>query len=206
MKDGFLYVIVKNLIYILNRLSIVEHLKDLALYLNKEKNDSLKVDIYRNFAIDSFIVLKWIFLLVLIFFKISNCVVIIIVWYLIFTNILTYFYHHLWSDNALNQEGIKKDRVRRRFMNLMFAIAFSEFAFAYLFRFPYSSNFNWGDNGASFIKSIQFSFSNSLAANYSVVSPFNDIGNIISNIQLLLTFFFLTIILSRSIPQTNSND
>jgi hypothetical protein len=52
--------------------------------------------------------------------------------------------------------------------------------------------------------SIMFSFSNSLAANYADIKPLTDTGNVVSNIQLLITFFFATIILSRSIPQTNS--
>lgn len=205
MKDGYLYFLTNYLINKVNRLSLVEYFKDFIVSLNKDKSNQDKVDSYRNFAIDTFIVVKWIFLLTLIVFQFNHWLLTSIVWYLIITNLLTYFYHHLWSDNALNQEGIKKDRVRRRFMNLMLAIAFSEFAFAYLFQFPFVNNFEWNNN-ISFLHSIQFSFSNSLAANYSAVLPKDGTGNLLTNIQLLITFFFLTIILSRSIPQTNSND
>ncbi len=205
MKDGYLYILTNYLINKVNRLSLVEHFKDLIVSLNKDKNNQDKVDSYRNFAIDTFIVIKWVFLLTIIIFKFSHWILTGIVWYFVVTNLLTYFYHHLWSDNALNQEGIKKDRVRRRFMNLMLAIAFSEVAFAYLYLFPFVSHFEWNNN-ISFLHSIQFSFSNSLAANYSAVLPKDGVGNLLNNFQLLITFFFLTIILSRSIPQTNSND
>jgi hypothetical protein len=205
MKDGYLYLMINYLINKVNRLSLVEHFKDFIVSLNKDKNNKDKVDTYRNFAIDTFIVVKWIFLITIIAFHFTHWILTIIVWYLIIANLLTYFYHHLWSDNALNQEGIKKDRVRRRFMNLMLAIAFSEFAFAYLYLYQYVDRFEWNGN-ISFLHSIQFSFSNSLAANYNAVIPKDGIGNILTNIQLLITFFFLTIILSRSIPQTNSND
>jgi hypothetical protein len=50
-----------------------------------------------------------------------------------------------------------------------------------------------------------YSISNSLAANYNFVLPNSDFANSVSMIQLLVTFVFVTIILGKSIPQTNSN-
>jgi hypothetical protein len=104
----------------------------------------------------------------------------------------------------LKTDDYTKDRIRRRFMNLILALTYSVFCFAYLYQIPYCEEIDWGTKTSVSLYSIMFSFSNSLASNYFDIKPLSDTGNIICNIQLLITFFFATIILSRSIPQTNS--
>jgi len=104
----------------------------------------------------------------------------------------------------LKTDDFTKGRIRRRFIHLILAITFSSYCFAYLFQIPYSSEIDWGTKHPAFLYSLLFSFSNSVAGNYSDIKPLTDIGNTIASIQLLITLVFATIILSRSIPQTNS--
>ena len=50
---------------------------------------------------------------------------------------------------------------------------------------------------------LWYSISNSLAANYCEIQPVTDLGNSVAMTQLILSFIFITIILSRSIPKKN---
>jgi hypothetical protein len=132
----------------------------------------------------------------------KSCFVTYFVWYLIATNIYSYFYYHIWTDDAQNTKEYDFDRMRRRFVNLILAIMFSAFSFAFLYRFPYYSEFVWNSEMIAG-NAIWFSISNSLAANYEVVKSQTEFGNTLTMIQLILTFIFITIIISRSIPQKN---
>ncbi|MDP1728490.1 MAG: hypothetical protein Q8M15_17025 [Bacteroidota bacterium] len=85
---------------------------------------------------------------------------------------------------------------------LLLAIAYSNFTFAYLYRVSYTNDFTWPDSASS-LNAIWYSISNSLAANYDEVKPLTSFGNSIAMIQLIITFIFVTIILSKSVPQKN---
>ena len=122
-------------------------------------------------------------------------------WYLIITNVYTYFYYHIWDKESLKNVGKDWDLVRRRFINLILAISFSEFSFAYLYAHQYVDEFTWYTYGSQVAQSIWFSVSNSLAANYDAVKIASPLGYSIAMIQLTITFIFITIIVSNSIPQ-----
>lgn len=200
MRNGFIYTLIKFLIDKLCFLNLVEYFKKIGLWLNPEKTNRDMEATYTRVATDIFIVLKWLFILFLWLFSVRSPWMAGIVWYLIITNLYTYFFHHIWTDEALDTSHFTNDRIRRRFLNLLLALAYSDIAFAYLFRFPYVQEFTWGTVPTS-PHSIWFSISNSLAANYSVVSPITDLGNTVAMVQLLITFVFVAIIISRSIPQ-----
>jgi hypothetical protein len=205
MKNGFIYPFIKALVDGLNKLNLVEYFKKGLQVFNRIKTDD-SVQSYNNFAVDIFRVAKWLFLALAIFCKASNCWIQAIIWYLLITNIYTYFYYHLWRDEALEpgQAGQNNHhRVRKRFVNLFFAVFYSDLCFAYLYEIPYVANFNWGKN-VSLIHAFWFSVSNSIAANYTAVVPITDLGNNVAMIQLLITFSFITIILTRINSQTTS--
>lgn len=201
-KHGFLLIGFKYLFEKLKYLSLVELFKFIAKKINKNNiNDTA----YGRWAVDIFIILKWMFVIIIWSLHIQNSFLTFFIWYLIATNLYSYFYYHIWCDDALNTENFERDRIRRRFLNLMLAVSFSILCFAYLYQLPYSKNFQWPFNIPCSQYAILFSFSNSLAGNYEGVTPLNDFGNLISNIELFISFTFVTLILSRSIPQTNSN-
>jgi hypothetical protein len=204
MKHGFIYPVFKLLFDNLKYLNLVEFFKFFLRLFNPDKTNSERVKNYNRIATDIFVVSKWLTLILFWHYSISSWFVTLLIWYLIFANIYTYLYYHIWCDDALKTDEFTKGRIRRRFVHLILAITFSVYCFAYLYQLPYSSEIDWGTKYPASMYSIMFSFSNSVAANYSDIKPLTDIGNIIASIQLLITFIFATIILSRSIPQTNS--
>jgi hypothetical protein len=206
MKNGILYIIFKFILDNLKHLTIVEWFKAIAKKLNPKKNDSNYKLAFSRTSVDIFIILKWSFILIISKLALTNDFLTVFVWYLLITNLYSYFYYHIWTDEALNTEGFEMDRIRRRFINLILAVGYSNLCFAYLYKIAYVSNFEWSDKTPTFLKSIWFSVSNSLAANYEAVKPLNDFSNSVSMTQLVITFIFITIILGKSIPQTTSTN
>jgi len=198
--NGFIYPFLKFIIDKIKYLNLVELFKCIAKTMVSQK----KVVAASRIAVDIFIILKWLFIIFIWYFGYSNLFLSILVWYLIITNLYTYFYYHIWSDEALKTDNFTKDRIRRRFVNLIIAFAYSIFCFAYLFQFVYFLDIDWNSKNISWINSVMFSFNNSLGGSYSNISPQTDLGSFICGIELFITFIFATLILSRSIPQTDS--
>lgn len=202
MKDGVIYIIAKFIIDKLNSFNVVELFKWFGGLLNPDKANDERKRKYQRVAVDIFIIAKWLFLLFIWNMHWQNTFLLIIIWYLLVMNMHAYFYHHIWSDAALDGRNMDPHRVRRRFLNLFLALGYSDLCYAYLYRLPYSSHFSWGDSSYSPATSIHatwFSISNSLAANYENVKPISDIGNTVAMVQLLMTFVFITIIVSKAI-------
>ena len=204
MKNGFIYIIANWIINSLKYINLVELFKFIGRQINPNKNDTTKVAAYNRIATDIFIVAKWLLVIILWMASFSNAFVTFFVWYLIIFNLYTYFYYHIWDNDSLNPDNLTIGRAKRRFANLMLAVSFSTFCYAYLYQIPYFQHFDWNNKTPEAKYSLMYSFSNSLAANYADVKPITDLGNQVSIFQLLTTFFFLTIILSKSIPQTSS--
>ena len=138
------------------------------------------------------------------YFNIDNYCVNILVWYLLFSNIYTYFYYHIWKDDSNNNIHDTPVRIRRRFINLGFSIVFSNLCFAYLYRYQYFCEFKWDYTSSLDSQAIWYSIANSLAVGYKPVEVLSKIGADISTFQLILSFVFLTMILSNSIPKSNT--
>jgi hypothetical protein len=204
MKNGIIYKTTKFFLDNLKYLTLVELFKYIGHLLNPKKNDLDWKLAFSRTSVDIFIILKWTLILILVKFNIASDFWTIVTWYLLLTNGYTYFYYHIWADEALNTENFNMDRIRRRFVTLMLALGYSDLCFAYLYKVPFRHNYEWSDNFTTFTKSTWFSISNSLAANYDAVKPITDFGYNVLMTQLIMTFLFVTIILSKSIPQTNS--
>lgn len=205
MESGFLYQILNKLLNSMKYINLVELFKFVGLKLTPE-NSLIETKIkYSRTSVDIFIVAKWFFVLILILFDVTNTWLVIVVWYLLFANLYTYFYYHTWSSEILNDPYFDTARIKRRFLNLLLAIFYSVFGFAYLYNIPYSTEFMWASKTPNFLHSLWYSLSNSLTASYDQVKPITDVGNSISMIQLIIVFIFVTIIISDSIPQINSD-
>jgi hypothetical protein len=201
MKDGLLYPIINFLITKIKFFNLVELYKLLLVKIFRKSN---KLTINR-IAIDSFIIFKWLFLIILMKFQINSWFITIIIWYLIYSNLYTYFYYHIWFNDTKNDHFNTPERIRRRFINLLTSIGFSNICFAYLYRFPYFQSFQWSEKIPLTTKALWFSFANSLTANYEFVKPINKVGVDLTITQLIISFIFLTMILGNSIPKTNNN-
>lgn len=195
MKNGFIIEIVEFLINLFFRLNIVEYFKELSSLFTKEIDHINKL---KNILIDVFIILKFLFIALIIHYNWQSILITLIVWYLITTNVFTYFYYHLWKK----PEKIDYKNQKRRFINLFISIVFSNLSFSYLYLHPYSIHFKL--DHASFQKSaaITYSFFNSIFVTYEPFKPLDQSGYFISFIQLSITFIFISILLSNSIPLT----
>jgi len=199
--NGFIYPLVNSLMNILKKINLVEGFKYISKLL-ASKTGSRETQLkYSRIAVDLFITFKWLFIFWILLAGINKIWIVIIVWYLLFTNLYTYFYYHTWSTEILIDVKFNVDRIKRRFTNLIQAISFSLFGFTYLYFIPYSSEFYWVDDQPVFIQSLWFSILNSLTASYEQVKPISNLGNTIANIQLIMMFVFLSIIIGGSVPQ-----
>lgn len=200
MDSGFLIPIIDKMINCLKKLNIVEYFILLIIYLGKKINRQRDYYYYRSIAIDIFIIIKWLIITSFIILNISNGFCTFIVWYLILTNLLTYFYYHVWDSEKKDSLYFYFTRIKRRFINLLLAICYSIFCFSYLYYLPYSTQFDWGNSNPNFLQSLIYSISNSLTSSYQGITPLTTFINSILIIQLLIMFIFISILLSSSIP------
>lgn len=201
ISQGFLYPLINGIFNLLKYLSLVEGYK----YIGKKlagNNKPLSIN-YSRMSVDMFIISKWLFVAILWIFRIKIFWLVCIVWYLLCTNLYTYFYYHTWSSEILNDTNFDTDRIKRRFTTLSLAISYSIFGFAYFYGVPYSNSFSWSNGSPVILQSLWFSIANSLTASYDQVKPITDFGYSITMIQLLIMFAFLTIIIGGAIPQPN---
>jgi hypothetical protein len=204
MQNGFIYPILNWIIHNMKYLTIVELFKWFSILIVRKFKSELRTSQASRIAVDVFILLKWIFIIFVSKCHLKEPWVVFATWYLILTNLYSYFYYHIWEKESLNAENFLIDRIRRRFLNLMLAIGFSNLCFAYLYGVASVHEFIWTDRHPSFLEAIWYSISNSLASNYDGLQPLTETAEYISKIQLMITFVFLSIILGKSIPQTNS--
>jgi len=199
MQKGILYSLVNWLIESLKYLNFVELFKFLLVKIySKDRITALR------FAVDIFIILKWIFIALLWLWNVKNSFVNLIVWYLIATNVYTYFYYHAWTKDIAKAQ-FDLDRIKRRFMNLILSIGFNIICFAYFFAQPFGHNFKWEKGFSTLQDAVSVSIANSLTSSYYSVQAITEIGHTLLFIETGVSFVFLTIILSNSIPQIKTD-
>lgn len=215
MNDGFIYPFVNNIVKVLKYLNLVECFKEVAtsicLYNNRlvgfPTSDEIKK--YCNFAIDFYQIFKWTVLLWLwlcvdrhielgLYITSVTIDTSYFAWYLITTNLFTYFYYHVWGSPHL--QLLTRVTMNRRFMNTILAILYYITTYAYLYEIHYSSDFSWPNNTVSHINALYLSVSNALTFSHDGFDAINSSGRFILISQAVNTFIFLTIIISNSIP------
>ena len=201
-KQGIIFPIIDWIITNFSYLNLVEFFK-LICKLIAKKNVKKRIQLSRV-SVDIFILLKWLFITFLIIFNINKRWTTIFTWYLIISNIYTYFYYHTWDKRIIEDCFLETKRIKRRFLNLILAISYTLYSFAYLYYLPYYNEFSWTSTKQNFLKAFWYSVSTSFTGSYDQVKPINDLGYSISMIQLILMFIFLSIIIGGSIPQINS--
>ncbi|MBA4375693.1 MAG: hypothetical protein C0401_05915 [Anaerolinea sp.] len=202
--NGFIFPIVNMILDFVLFLNLIEIFKGIARRIGRNTGDKKLELSYVRFTVDLFIILKWIIIAIFWIFHWKCTIITIFVWYLLVTNLFTYFYHHAWIDTLFKDYYGDIPRLKRRLSSLLQAISFSVFGFAFLYGNPYSSQFSWSNENVSFWNSIFYSVSNSLTVDYEPVKALTQIGSQISIIQLAMMFVFFSIILGTSIPQLNS--
>lgn len=187
-QHSFIFRGFDKMLNLFQYLSLVQLFKFVATELYWDRDESKQ----KQIGIDVFICFKWTLLLLFWVCDFGNWFTEFVVWYLIITNVFTYFYYHVWDD--------KKERSKLRFLYLFLSIAFSTTCFAYLYNSVYYHEFQWAID-SNWWNSIQFSLSNSLTADYQRVKLITEFADFVTLMQLSISFVFLTIILSISIPE-----
>jgi hypothetical protein len=209
LGDGILYIIFDLIMFLLKYINIVEWLK---VFLEKCSSARYPKYVWSRLGTDLFIFAKFTFVLWLWGTKNNSWYYTFAVWYLLVSNVYTYFYYHAWSKKVLSGSNFSVDRIKRRFFSLMLAISFHFIGFAYLFHISYWENFDWNREvltnvevgTSSWNQALWYSVSNSFTRSYDAVRACTNLGDTISMIQVLFAFMFLTIIISTSVPQIKS--
>jgi len=205
--NGFLLSLISTTIQFLHFISPVEILKKISggrfenSHLTGEAPEISKA--INNNVVDLFITAKWLYLAILIVFRWGGIINLIVICVLMFFNLFTYFFYHVWHPESLVGEGITVTRVRRRLIAILLAIAFSHLGFAYLYYVQFPRDFV-NNAAGGFIHWFWFSASNAVAANYDAIKPFTCRGYHLSMVQLLVSFIFITLILSKSLPNAKA--
>lgn len=202
MENGFIYPIFSYIVEKLRFINLVEGFKWLFYQANKSLIPNVSKTASHRIATDFFILIKWCFLLSVFFCSSSSVFLEIIVWYLLATNIYTYFFYHVW--NILKIDESDEHRFKRRFQNLGLAFFFSVISFASIYKNFYSNEFIWKDKNISFLNSYLFSLSNSFTLSYEFVKPNSEVAFSLTILQTTITFIFVSIILTNSIPKPKS--
>lgn len=195
IDTGLLYPVASLVIEVLNRLNLVELFKFVASCVAVKLGSDRRS--FASVAIDIFIVAKFSFIFWLWTEGKQGTVWIALVGYLLFFNGFTYFYHHVWSHRGTPRPN-ELHRIRRRFISLLLAVAFSVVVFAYLYAIPFSSEFHLVINGA--LGSLVYSIATTFFAGSGFAEPLSTAANIITLAQQFNSFIFITIILANSIP------
>ncbi len=204
-NDGIIYPVANWIITISNYLCLVELFKFLSVcFLNRPSVDSVRRN--KNIAIDLFILVKWVAIIVFWVTNYVSTISIVIVWYLLITNIQSYFYNHVWLNVSISDERKQATRERRRLIAVILAFCFSIMCYGYFYQRCYFTHFNWPADIAPFTSSITFSLGTALTAFSGNLSPNTDFGYFLIGTQLIITFLFIAIILTQSIPQLVKNN
>jgi hypothetical protein len=157
-----------------------------------------------NIAIDIYQIFKWGVLLCLWYFKIDSHFALAVAYYLLASNLFTYFYYHVWGSRY--RQRIDRETLNRKFLNAMLAITYYLACYAYLYNIHFNSEISWPNNVVDCTNSIYLSVANAFTLTYGGFSPLTQEIRVVFMSQLINTFLFFTIIISNSIPNHAGKD
>lgn len=173
----------------------------------KIKRRKLSLDetkVAKNIAIDCFLVAKWLVVIVAIWCGWTGLWAELLVWYLIASNLFTYFYHHVWGNGFALSDDV--DSQRRRYVNFLLSLAFYIACYAYLYQHQYMAEIAWPDDLVDTTNAIYLSIANAFTLTYGGFSPLSQTARVLFASELINTFFFFTIIIVNSIPSGRSEE
>ena len=169
-----------------------------AQYTSGHRFALKRVKTARSFAIDLYEVGKWAVVIWFVVFSIQNRFALILIVYLLASNLFSHFYYHIWHENSLKGK-IGALQSRRRFLSFVLALVFSFVAYSYVFS-VFRCSFDWPEGHFSTINSLFFSISNAFTLVYGDTGPNDASGYYLAASQVAYTFFFVVIIIVQSIP------
>ena len=186
-------------------INLVEHVKSLAVWgyskwLDHEPTVEQKRAV-AGLAIDVFVVAKFALIAWLIAVEVSDTWSKYLVYYLIWSNVFTYFYYHVWGSRFQQQHDLVTQR--RRFLNFLLAIAFYILCYAYLYEMHFAQVIQWPDGLVDTTNAIYLSVANAFTLTYGGFMPLAQETRVLFMTELINTFFFFSIILANSVPPLN---
>jgi len=205
MNNGFIYPFFDSLVRLLYYCNLVEFFKFLAKLctgvLHKRSAEELSsTGIIRscNIAIDIYQVFKFGALFLLWVCDVNSLFSKIIVYYLLFSNLFTYFYYHVWGSKF--GQRVDRDTLNRKFLNSLLAITYYLLCYAYLYEVHYSQMISWPESVVDTTNAIFLSVANAFTLTYGGFSPLNQSIRVVFMSELINTFLFFTVIITNSIP------
>ena len=193
---------VQLLVVVLWMLSFVEHFKALVMWLAKSCTSSSTNALMssRSLAIDLYECLKWSFLLIVFAAHIFLDWVVGMVFYLLISNLFSHFYYHVWFQRP--EAKISHNSVKRRLTSFLLAFTFMIFGYAYLYLGWYPNEIRWPSDDPNITNALYLSFANTFTLTYGDFGPQNDGSRFLFISQVIYTFFFLVLIVVRSLPNS----
>ncbi|WP_139735312.1 hypothetical protein [Aeromonas veronii] len=204
INNGFIHPLIDRVIILLKYCNLVELFKYISksqlIYWKKNPTQEEIISAC-NIAIDVYQVAKYATLIVLWACGISNYISKFIIYYLLFSNVFTYFYYHTWGSGFARRTDRASEN--RRFLNLIFAFTFYLLCYAYLYQIHYQNMINWPSNVIDIWNAIYLSVSNAFTLSSEGYTPKDQAIRVVFMFQHLIAFLFLAIIFSSSIPTHN---
>lgn len=208
MQNGFVYPIAKRLVVVLKALNAVEYVKDFSAWLYcKAKGHDLsdnELIAAKNLGIDLFLVSKWALVIWFIAFGVTGGVAEVVVFYLIATNLFSYFYYHVWGSAYRARADL--DSQRRRFVNFILSIGFYIVCYSYLYQFQFASHIQWPDHVVDWVNALYLSVANAFTLTYGGFQPLSQTARVLFMTELVNTFFFFTIIVANALPALQNRE
>ncbi|EGQ7995878.1 hypothetical protein D8T26_00390 [Vibrio vulnificus] len=202
MKNGFIYPLfdaVVRFCYYCNLVELFKFLAKLSLGILKKGDVSVADTIKAcNVAIDIYQIFKWFILLSLWYLGIDSKAALLVTYYLLASNLFTYFYYHVWGSRYTQR--IDRETLNRKFLNAMLAISYYLACYAYLYHVHFSNEIKWPGDLVDSTNAIYLSIANAFTLTYGGFSPETQEIRVVFMSQLINTFLFFTIIISNSIP------
>jgi len=199
--QGFFYVAFDFVMKYLHFLNVSKWFNVLARKIWKHFFPSVDSELVRNNAIDLFTLLKIIFVVVAILYWQGEFLTGVVI-YLLIMNLYTYFRYHIWTPPQEQSVHIAK----RYFLSLIWAIIFNILCFVYLYYKGYASQLVWNLARSITLQDIVcYSISKTFILNPPCELT-NGFGYHLQLTQQIISYLFLVIILSQSIPRKVNND
>lgn len=151
----------------------------------------------RSFAIDIYMLAKWVLLGFLVWFEASSAAAIYIASYMIAGTFFSYFYYHVWRTPSHNDSH---RRQLRRSVAFLLSFLFGLFAYAYIYRFGYTEAITWPQAQATFTDALLMSMANAFTASFAAAEPVGQTVRYVMAGQMMFVFGFLVIVVVNSVP------
>ncbi len=205
MTNGFIYPFFDSLVRLLYYCNLVEFFKFLAklctgVLHKRNGGEPTAQEIIRscNIAIDIYQLFKFGVLYLLWACEASGSISKIIICYLLFSNLFTYFYYHVWGSKY--GQRVDRDTLNRKFLNSLLAISYYLLCYAYLYEVHYSQMIVWPDGLIDTTNAVFLSVANAFTLTYGGFSPLTQEIRVVFMSELINTFLFFTVIITNSIP------